>query len=242
MRCLILRLEAPLIAFGDVAVDEIRPTRRLPTLSMLTGLLGNALGFDHREVEALARLQERLRFGARLERSCAGRDDRQVRVIVDYQTARLNKRDPLWTTRGVPGERTGGGSTWDGQGFGTVERHRHYLADAAVTIALTLEPADGPPTIDGLAAAVARPARPLFLGRKSCLPARPLLERPPFTAKNLCAALNTVPFDGDGAVELPDLPDEPEGRRVREVADLRDWRLGMHAGGRRVRELRPGDD
>jgi CRISPR system Cascade subunit CasD len=89
---------------------------------------------------------------------------------------------------------------------------------------------------------VLRPARPLFLGRKSCLPARPLLERPPFTTEGLWAALKTLPFDGAADVELSDLSDEPEGRRVREVADLRDWRSGLHAGARRVRELGPGDD
>jgi CRISPR system Cascade subunit CasD len=229
MRCLLLRLEGPLMAFGDVAVDEIRPTRRLPTLSMLTGLLANALGLDHREVAALARLQARLRFAARR--------DRPGRVLVDYQTARLNKRDPLWTTRGVPGERGGGGSTWDARGFGTVERRRHYLVDAAVTVALALDPEDEPPTVDHLAEALRYPARPLFLGRKSCPPARPLLERLPFPANCLTSALASVPCAEAVGAEVSDHPAEPPGRRTLEVADLRDWRAGFHAGSRRVREV-----
>ena len=44
MDALILRLRGPLMAFGDVAVDEIRPTDLLPGLSEMTGLIANALG------------------------------------------------------------------------------------------------------------------------------------------------------------------------------------------------------
>jgi len=221
MRCLLLRLEGPLMAFGDVAVDEIRPTRSLPTRSMLTGLLANALGLDHGETEALQRLQERLRFAARAERP--------GRLLVDFQTAEIAKRDPLWTTRKVPAERAGGEQSYTGP----VIRHRHYLADASVRVALTLLPPDEPPLLDEVAAALARPARPLFLGRKSCPPAARLLEHPPFEAGGLVAAL------GPGAepVEVDDLESEPAGRRTFTVADLRDWRFGFHTGTRRVREL-----
>jgi CRISPR system Cascade subunit CasD len=118
MRALILRLDGPLMSFGDRAIDELRPTRRLPTRSMLTGLLANALGYEHREVEALAHLQDRLRFAARL--------DREGRGLVDFQTAEITKRDPLWTTRGAPAERAGGDAIYSGP----VLRHRHYQADA----------------------------------------------------------------------------------------------------------------
>ena len=235
MRCLLLRLEAPLMSFGDVAVDEIRPTRRLPTLSMLTGLIGNALGYDHRDIVRLQRLQDRLRFAARA--------DRLGRVVVDYQTARLNKRDPLWTTHGAPGERAGGGTTWDGSGYGTVERQRHYLADAVVTVALTLIPEDEPPDLVQLAQAFARPERPLFLGRKGCPPSAPLLLAEPAGHSSLAEALAAAPrhsrMAGSAIVEFPDMPGEPEGRRTFEVADRRDWRSGLHAGVRRVREWAP---
>ncbi|MCB1994083.1 MAG: type I-E CRISPR-associated protein Cas5/CasD, partial [Geminicoccaceae bacterium] len=97
MRCLILRLEGPLMSFGDTAIDEIRPTRPLPGRSLLTGLIANALGFEHRDVHALQRLQERLRFAARL--------DQAGDALVDFQTAELSQSDPIWTTRGVRGER-----------------------------------------------------------------------------------------------------------------------------------------
>lgn len=150
MRCLILRLDGPLMAFGDVAVDEIRPTRRLPTLSMLTGLLGNALGYDHSDVHALQHLQDRLLVAARL--------DHAGRTIVDFQTAEIAKKDLMWTTRGVPAERAGGDQSYSGP----VLRYRHYVADAVVTLALSMEPEGEAPTLGDLEAALRRPARPLL--------------------------------------------------------------------------------
>jgi CRISPR system Cascade subunit CasD len=153
MRALILRIEGPLMSFGDVAIDEIRPTRRLPTRSMLTGLLANALGYAHRDVAALDRLQERLRFAARLDREGQG--------LVDFQTAELGKDDPLWTTRGTPAERAGGVASYSGPAL----RYRHYRADAALTVALTLVPVEEMPDLAALEAALRRQERPLFIGR-----------------------------------------------------------------------------
>jgi CRISPR system Cascade subunit CasD len=231
MQALILRLEGPLMSFGDVAIDEIRPTRRLPTRSMLTGLLANALGWSHRDVAALDRLQERLRFAARLDHAGNG--------LIDFQTAELGKDDPLWTTRGMPAERAGGAASYSGPAL----RYRHYLADAAVTVAMTLVPIAEAPNLTALEAALCRPERPLFIGRKGCPPSRPLLERV-IDADSLVAVLDQVsPLRPSGAgdpllVETEDEPAEPQARRLIAVADRRDWRLGLHTGQSRRRELR----
>lgn len=230
MRALILRLDGPLMSFGDRAIDEIRPTRRLPVRSMLTGILANALGYDHREVTALARLQDRLRFAARL--------DREGRPLVDFQTAEIGKRDLMWTTRGTPAERAGG----EGSYSGPVLRYRHYRADARVMVAISLEPADEAPDLEALAAAMRRPERPLFLGRKSCPPASPLLDRiieAPSLAAALAATPPSTPHECAGLIETEDDPTEPAGWRTIEVADRRDWRLGFHTGLGRRRELPP---
>lgn len=237
MRFLVLRLEAPLLAFGHVAVDELRPTLELPTASMLTGLLANALGFDHREPERHRRLQERLYFAARA--------DVPGRLLRDYQTARLRKDQLLWTTRGRAEKRAGGGTTWDEEGWGTVQRERFYRADALVTVVLTLLPEDGDPTLDALRAALERPERPLFLGRKSCPPAGPLVDRelPWVEAESARAALLAVPLRRRGRLAPPARipcrwPGEEEAdpdSRERWIADLRDWETGLHLGGRLVR-------
>lgn len=231
MQVLILRLEGPLMSFGDVAIDEIRPTRRLPTRSMLTGLLANALGCAHRDVEQLDRLQERLRFAARL--------DHEGRGLIDFQTAELGKDDPLWTTRGVPAERAGGAASYSGPAL----RYRHYLADAVVTVALSLAPAEEAPALAALEAALRRPERPLFIGRKGCPPGRPILDRR-VEADSLVAALDkAAPLRPDRQaadllIETEDEPEEPKGRRLIAVADQRDWRVGLHTGQSRRRELR----
>jgi CRISPR system Cascade subunit CasD len=226
MRCLILRLEAPLMSFGDVAIDEIRPTRTLPGRSLLVGLIGNALGYEHRQVDALDRLQERLCFAARL--------DRAGEALRDYQTAEIGQDDPLWTTRGAPAKRKGGPQSYSGP----VLRFRHYRASAAVAVALTLLPADEAPDLAAVEQALRRPERPLFIGRKCCLPACRVFDRA-VEATSFAAALDLVPCQhAEALVETEDDPAEPEGRRGIDIADRRDWRLGFHAGQSRRRELR----
>lgn len=224
MRCLILRLEGPLMSFGDTAIDEIRPTRLLPGRSLLAGLIGNALGLEHRDVEALQRLQERLLFAARLDRS--------GEAPIDYQTAELKQSDPMWTTRGVPAERAGGAGSYSGPAL----RYRHYRANSKVTVALTLDPLDEAPDLETVRGALVQPERPLFIGRKGCPPSRPLFDRV-VDAGSLVAALDQL--GGNGRIETEALATEPEGRRL-QVADRRDWRMGYHAGLSHRRVLREG--
>ena len=224
MRCLILRLEGPLMSFGDTAIDEIRPTRLLPGRSLLTGLIGNALGYEHRDVDALQRLQERLRFAARL--------DQAGEALVDYQTAELKQNDPLWTTRGVPAERAGGAGSYSGPAL----RYRHYRANSKVTVALTLDPLEEAPDLDAVERALVLPERPLFIGRKGCPPSRPVFDRV-VEADSLVGALDRL--EGRGRIETEAVDAEPDGRRL-QIADRRDWRMGFHAGLSQRRVLREG--
>lgn len=222
MRCLILRLEGPLMSFGDTAIDEIRPTRPLPGRSLLTGLIANALGFEHRDVHALQRLQERLRFAARL--------DQAGDALVDFQTAELSQSDPIWTTRGVPAERAGGANSYSGPAL----RYRHYRANSKVTVAMALDLPDEAPNLEAVQLALERPERPLFIGRKGCPPSRPIFDRV-VEADSLVAALDQL--GGEGRIETEALETEPAGRRL-QVADRRDWRMGFHAGLSQRRVLR----
>ena len=45
MQHIVLTLEAPLMSFGREKIDQNRPTWDFPGLSMITGLLANALGY-----------------------------------------------------------------------------------------------------------------------------------------------------------------------------------------------------
>jgi CRISPR system Cascade subunit CasD len=104
----------------------------------------------------------------------ASRQDRAGQELRDYQTVDLSQDFMLdqnaWTTQGWLDERKGGPSS-----KGTHIRLRDYRADSVHTVALTLIPADETPTIDDLEQALQFPERPLFIGRKTCLPATQLL-------------------------------------------------------------------
>lgn len=228
-RHLVLRLEAPLVAFGDVMIDNIGPVRATPAASLLTGLLGNALGVRRWEGERLARLQERLVFGCRL--------DRRGQRFTDFQTARLSRQDVGWTTRGRVEGRAGGEATYGSPHI----RYRDHDADACATVALRLLDAHERPTLDDLALALDEPARPLFLGRKPCLPAGRLVVGM-VEAPTVHDALLAAPLPGDGgastrrrtdATMLFAVPaDEPcpAGFRAVRATERRDWVAGVHAG------------
>jgi len=234
MRHLILVLEGPLLAFGGETVDARGVIADFPAASLLTGLLANALGWHRSDRVALDRLQARLRFAARI--------DREGERITDYQTAYLYEDDKGWTTRGVVEARAKSPSYHrdrDGRRALTHQRWRDYDADKRVTLALRLDPDEEPPTLDNLAGALRRPARPLFLGRKPCLPSRPVLEAI-VEADGLLAAL--PPVDAPARILLPESePALPHDER-RAVSDQRNWRSGVHGGQRtvRVRRVEPG--
>jgi len=53
MKALILRLDAPLMSFGGVMIDQHGFIERFPGTSLLTGLVANALGWGHGDYERL---------------------------------------------------------------------------------------------------------------------------------------------------------------------------------------------
>ena len=184
MDIVLLRLDAPLMSFGGVKVDHHNRTDPLPYRAMLTGLIANALGLTRRQEDALEALQARVRYAARR--------DRPGTTIVDYQTVDFDPAGPMashlgWTRRGMIEERKGGEAS-----EGTHIRYRHYLADAIVTVALTLEPAGTEPTLERVSHALRCPARPLFLGRRCCIPSGPVWLGEA-SAPSLREALRTTP-------------------------------------------------
>lgn len=218
-----LRLAAPLMAFGGVAIDHVGPTREFPSASALTGLLANALGYRREEGGRHQALQNSLVFAA----LSVMRDRRSVPlVITDAQNAKLEKSDRGWTTWGAPEGRAG--ATYDSPH----RRRRDYLADHETRVVLRLA-ADEGPTLDEVAAAIDRPARPLFIGRKPCLPASPLLVG---LAKGptAYAALRSLGIRGQAI--WPDEGDCPDGALRHDLTDMRNWHSGLHGGSRIVME------
>ncbi len=237
MEMIILRLEAPLLAFGGPIVDQHGAIRPFPSASMLTGLLGNALGWNHADIDKLEQLQGRLRFAARL--------DREGEEVKDYQTVDLGQ--PFmdmakygWTTRGLVEERGKGDAT-----SSTHIRFRPYRADALCTVALTLEPADLSPTLADLERALREPARPLFIGRKNCLPSMPIfagrMEAP--TLYDALATFVHKEVIPSGLVVTEPMracwppgqgPEKSDKNRLEPLTDQRDWANQIHCGQRMV--------
>ena len=228
---LIINLEAPLMSFGGETVDNLGVIRPFPAVSMLTGLLANALGWRRIERQRHQDLQDRLVFAARIDRESHGGLSMQ-----DFQSAAINNTEQSWTTRGRPEGRAGG--TYQNH-----LRYRDYHADMRVTVALRLEPPDGDPPLDALGEALLEPARPLFIGRKPCLPSAPLFGGYSDGETSL-AALLSVPLadelagrptiraqwpEGEGA-------EGPERSQGQMITDERNWVSGLHGGGRPIRQ------
>lgn len=224
----IIRFEAPMMSFGAPIVSEEGRIQPYPALSMMTGLLANAFGFERREAERHERLQESLAY--------AVREDVPGEKIEDYQTADLGlphmqakskKQSVAWTTWGHLDQR-GSGNTDT-----TNIRNREYWADAQYTVALHA---------DGLSAeeiedALRRPERPLFIGRKPCLPGKRLFQGI-VEASSPRAALrdpSTIPTNEQGE-KIDPTRIWYESDDGKPVTDARDWTNQVHVGERRVRK------
>jgi CRISPR system Cascade subunit CasD len=108
-----------------------------------------------------------------------------------------------------------------------------------VLVALRLQPAEESPTLHELAAALDKPARPLFVGRKNCLPTARLMAGW-VEADNILSALQLAEpaLSHNVRAQWPDgegrLPGQQD--RTLDVCDERNWTSGVHGGWRPVRE------
>ncbi|QKW10947.1 type I-E CRISPR-associated protein Cas5/CasD [Streptomyces sp. NA04227] len=153
---LLLHLAGPLQSWGRHSHFNQRDTAPHPTRSGIVGLLAAALGRARQEpVTDLVTL------------SLTVRTDRGGVLLRDLHTVGggLPAAKTVTTAQG----RKRPGDT------GTLLSHRYYLADAAFTAAVTPGPDTPPGLLATCAAALASPRWPLYLGRRSCPPAGPVL-------------------------------------------------------------------
>jgi CRISPR system Cascade subunit CasD len=236
---LLLQFDAPLMSFGGPIVDNRGVIQDLPGLSMLTGLLANALGWDHSQARELNRLQERIRYAVRRDQPGARLRDFQTvdfsQATDDLRVARLVG----WTTRGRQESRKGSADTIREKHI----RYRDYLADSLYLVALRLDPADETPTVEDVERALMQPERPLFLGRKSCIPSERLfagradadslldclLHHPLLRPAGGQRPTETTVWWEDGEETGPSLS------VIEAVSDERDWTTQLHGGQRFLR-------
>ena len=205
------------------------PRTTSPGLAMLTGLLGNALGYRRQDADELQELQGRITYAVRTE------SDHPHNRIRDFHTAQLGIYDRAWTAYGKPEGRTGDRKS----PVVTETRDLEYIAETASVVALALSEPSTTPSLEELAEALKRPARPLFIGRKCCIPERPVFETIT-SVGSAKEALHLIPAV-TGQTNAQAQWDEQEHHDSFEitheiwVSDLKDWRNGIHVGRRQVK-------
>lgn len=152
---LMLRLAGALQSWGDRSTFNRRDTRPEPTRSGVIGLLAAAAG---RPREASLHDLLDLRLGVRV--------DQAGTLLRDYHTVSDYRGRPL-PQAGVSAK---GKQKPTSPAKHTHVTQRFYLQDAVFVTAIT-----GPAAmVESLADAVAHPAFPLALGRRSCVPTQPI--------------------------------------------------------------------
>lgn len=163
---LILRLEGALQSWGESSKWDFRDSSTMPTKSGIVGLLGCAMGLE-RNSAALAELAQCL--------SIAVRADRPGVKFVDFHTVQGN---PLRTADG--GKR----------GNNTILSPRAYLQDACFTVVIETDEH----WHERIMAALEDPKWCMYLGRKNCVPSRPVLECQTTEYSSLEAAVRDYPM------------------------------------------------
>jgi len=166
---LLLRLEGPLQSWGARSRWDVRDTQPEPTKSGVIGLLGCALGIE-RSDPRLDELDRGLRLGVRVEYP--------GRVLEDYQTV-----TGFLPTAGGEYKHSGVKTAKSLQKLrddptvepSTIISPRFYLEDASFLVGLEPKNHQGP-SLEALADSLQNPRWALFLGRKACLPTRPIFE------------------------------------------------------------------
>jgi CRISPR system Cascade subunit CasD len=152
---LFLRLEGPLQSWGERSWWRERDTALEPTKSGVVGLLACAIGL--RLDEDIRQLSQQVKMGVRI--------DQPGTLLEDYHTVGGGYDMPQLLQA-------------DGDLKGKLHQahteltYRSHLCDASFLVAIQSDPA----TIDRLAQAVQNPHWVIFLGRKACIPSRPLFE------------------------------------------------------------------
>lgn len=153
---LLLRLEGVLQAWGEDSKWDYRDSAGMPTKSGIVGLLACAMGLG-RDDPQIVQLSQAIQLAVRA--------DRPGTRFVDFQTV---TGAPLLTANGT--RRTLGD---------TFISERCYLQDASFLVAVETSAA----WHERIVAALRAPAWCIYLGRKNCVPSRPVLEAadPPYS-------------------------------------------------------------
>lgn len=174
---LVIRLYAPLVSWGEIAVGDIRHSAVHPSRSALLGLLGAALGIERTDNLRQKSLSESFRFGIWLQAIGGG--------LRDYHTIQFGKekRGQVFYTRR---------DELFGEKIDARISHREYRSESVSVVAIEALP-NAITGLKDLALALKQPRFTLYLGRKSCPLAEPLLPQI-IEAENLKQAFEKASF------------------------------------------------
>ncbi|SDK52657.1 CRISPR-associated protein, Cas5e family [Glycomyces sambucus] len=146
---IIMRLAGPLQAWGERSSFTVRDTATFPTRSGVLGMAAAAEGIGRDQYPS-------------------GYEDLELAIRIDRPGARTV--DFHTTGGGYPPEGTAATAGGEHKNAAVLS-YRHYLTDAAFTVAIT-----GPaPVITRITSALDHPHWAPYLGRRSCPPDEPLL-------------------------------------------------------------------
>lgn len=182
--CLALLLDSPMQSWGHASRFERRTTALHPTRSGVLGIIAASLGIDKcapDEATQLARLRVLRVTTVKLDKTGRRGEPLPIQRLEDYHT--------------VTGIRRASGKLDEDA---TVQTYRHYLLDARFGVLL-----EGPGALlEEIAAALRNPRWGVWLGRKCCLPASPVLAAPPGDVGDVWRQLlQRTGFTGNESIE-----------------------------------------
>ena len=154
---IVLWLEGPLQAWGHDSKFGVRETLPFPTKSGVLGMILAALGKGGPQRDLLGRLSpfphQVISYGSNIQ-------------MTDYQVIGNGYSSKGWNSLLIPRKRDGSFSV----GGGAKILYKQYLQDARFAVIITV-PCD---LCTEIADALHMPVWPLCLGRKNCVPSRPV--------------------------------------------------------------------
>ncbi len=215
---LVLRLDGVLQSWGEHSKWDYRDSASMPTKSGIIGLLGCAFGWERNDIK-LENLAQNLRLAIRA--------DRLGIEMSDFHTVKSRRLlNAMGKHRGKAGE------------YSTLVTNRVYLQDAYFTVAI----AGKCDVLQKIAEALQKPKWPIYLGRKSCVPSRPVFDRITEAYSSLEGAICAVdgPVADSTLIELEN--DSGNGLRIeRQDVNVGNRRFCSRVVSRRIIERKTID-
>jgi CRISPR system Cascade subunit CasD len=160
-----MRLVAPIASLSGPRIDTVGDSLPIPTRSMITGIIGAALGISYDQPKVLQQVQDTMRLAVVVHRSGT--------VIRDYQTIRMSlphMTGPMWWN---DGKQLGVMERAGGEPERTITGERPLTCDYDATVIVEL--LHGAPFgASQILNALRNPVFPLCIGQRSCIPSMPV--------------------------------------------------------------------